>query len=933
MPRINLATLSKGGCGKCLFRILSDPPRGDNPRSILADCVGWGIFAGYHTNGVAPNVCLSMYDPRDIEIPQNPPFGPTLMNRHLLPLSLFVAGLLSVGLTSAWADPPKEARPKYPPYGTVLADAQTIEGLIKLHRKDMRLLAELSPADMNRDFMVATAIARGIGQTPLIGGMTLDFDDTWLWQFRRTEDRIQIVRRNVRFRASRGSPQEKSVFLSYTDSVLFSLPIVTMSPTGNVVIDLTPVFMGDLPQISQVMRGFGFAADRSTWSQVKGFRDNVEIEVAATYASGGLASIETVADTRAATLYLHYSISRLPETGYQPRLADDRVGYFLAVIKDFSKTGENDRFVRYINRWDLRKAEAASAVSPPVTPIIFWIEKTVPFKYRAAVRDGILEWNKAYERAGFSNAIEVRQQPDDATWDPEDIRYNTFRWISVSAGFAMGPSRTNPLTGQILDADIIFDADMVESWMKQIQIEKADAASLLGLRSQRETESQLIGQQLAFGSIALASKGSLSKEKIDKMVIDGVRSIVTHEVGHTLGLRHNFKSSALLSMDEVNDPEKNRTIGLTGSIMDYTPVNISPKGKKQGDYFSRTIGPYDYWAIEYGYKPLPGGTDGEVAQLAKIASRCTEPQLQYATDYDADSAGPDPLVNRFDLSKDLVEYARWRVELINQLLPDIVDRSVETGEGYDQARRAFLLLIREHSRAMGFVVRYIGGVNIDRNHKGDPNARPPVAVTEPKKQREALEYLEQQVFGPDAYKFPPKLYEFLAASHWQHWGMRGLGGSVFPVQDLVLAMQGSILSQMLSPATLSRVLDAEFKTPADQDAFTAAEMLASLSGSIFRETDKLQAGKFTNRTPAISSLRRNLQQRYFEQLADLALGNAGAPADCQTVAAAELASLRTRIDGALNGKAELDVYTRSHLKDLSARITKVLDSRVLQPRP
>ena len=163
--------------------------------------------------------------------------------------------------------------------------------------------------------------------------------------------------------------------------------------------------------------------------------------MAATYASGGMASIDTVPDSRGVTLYVHYSISRLPETGYQPRLADDRVGHFLTVIKDFSKTGGDDQFVRYINRWDLRKAEPSAAVSPPVTPIVFWIEKTVPFKYRGAVREGILEWNKAFERAGFANAIEVRQQPDDATWDPEDINYNTFRWITANAGFAMGPSR------------------------------------------------------------------------------------------------------------------------------------------------------------------------------------------------------------------------------------------------------------------------------------------------------------------------------------------------------------------------------------------------------------------------------------------------------------------------------------------------------------
>ncbi len=166
------------------------------------------------------------------------------------------------------------------------------------------------------------------------------------------------------------------------------------------------------------------------------------------------------------------------------------------------------------------------------------------------------------------------------------------------------------------------------------------------------------------------------------------------------------------------------------------------------------IGPYDYWAIEYAYKPLPGGTEGEVAELAKIASRCTEPALQYATDEDAGLLGPDPLVNRFDLSKDPIEFARWRVELINQILPGLVDQIVEPGEGYQRARRAFDILLHEHGRAMGFVARFIGGVYVHRDHKGDPDARPPLVVTEPQKQREALDLLEQQVFGPEAYQFP-----------------------------------------------------------------------------------------------------------------------------------------------------------------------------------
>ena len=354
--------------------------------------------------------------------------------------------------------------PSTPPYADVLKDFKVKEGLIKLHEKDNHLYAELSSSQLNHDFIVLISIARGIGEGPLLGGMTWGFGDDWLWQFRKVGDNIQVVRRNVRFRAAKGSPEERAVHLAYTDSVLFALPILTTGPGGSVVIDLSHIFMSDLPQISQVLPGFSFSASKSSWAEKKAFADNVELEVAATYSSSGTQSIDTVPDSRGVSLNIHYSISMLPETGYTPRQADDRVGFFLTVVKDYSKKGDEDRFVRYINRWDLQKADPTAERSPPKKPIIFWIEKTVPFAYRAAIRDGILEWNKAFEEAGFVNAIEVRQQPDNADWDPEDINYNTFRWITAGAGFAMGPSRVNPLTGQILDADIIFDADFVTYW-------------------------------------------------------------------------------------------------------------------------------------------------------------------------------------------------------------------------------------------------------------------------------------------------------------------------------------------------------------------------------------------------------------------------------------------------------------------------------------
>ena len=288
-------------------------------------------------------------------------------------------GSTSSGSSAAAASAPK---PKYPPYTDVLKEFKAVDGLIKLHHKGNHVYAELTSGQLNKDFIVLISIAKGIGEGNLLAGMTWGFGDDWLWQFRKVDDNIQIVRRNVRFRAAHGSPEERAVKLAYTDSVLFSLPILTIGPSGGMIVDLTQVFMSDLPQISHVLPGFAFASNKSSWAAVKGFEQNVELEVAATYASSGYLELDTVPDSRGATINVHYSLSLLPQTGYQPRLADDRVGYFLTATKDFSKKSDEDRFVRYINRWDLQKNDPSAEFSTPKKPITFYLEQTIPFKYR-----------------------------------------------------------------------------------------------------------------------------------------------------------------------------------------------------------------------------------------------------------------------------------------------------------------------------------------------------------------------------------------------------------------------------------------------------------------------------------------------------------------------------------------------------------------------
>ena len=857
----------------------------------------------------------------------------------------------STGDASGAAKPAAE-----PEYAKFTKDATKIDGLITLYRKDDKLFAELNAGSYGNEYMVLLSIARGIGSGSLLGGMTWGFGDDWVWQFRKVDKNVHIIRKNVRFRATKGSPEASAVMNAYTDSILFSLPVLTKGPGGGDLVELTPVFMSDLPQISRVLPGFAFAQNKSTWAAVKGFKDNVELQVAATYASSGATQIDSVADSRGVTVNVHYSISKIPTNGYTSRLADDRIGYFLTVVKDYSKKSDRDQFIRYINRWNLQKADSDQALSPPKEPIVFWIEKTVPFQYRKAIREGIEEWNKAFEKAGFVNAIEVRQQPDDADWDPEDINYNTFRWITSSAGFAMGPSRVNPYTGQILDADIIFDADFLTYWKQEFETftpEKIAAMTggALDLETYKQEQAEHpyflshmmacrkndgMAYQFALGhAFAMAAADpKVSAELQEKMIMQGLKEVTMHEVGHTLGLRHNFKASTWRSLEDINNPEKTRDGGSVASVMDYTPTNIAPKGHPQGDFFTPTLGPYDLWAIEYGYKPLTGGTAGEKAELNKIATRSGESGLAFSTDEDTRGIDPDPLSNRFDLGSDAVAYAKQRAAIVKDLLPGVVDTMTKDGDDYTQARQAFNVLLAQHAQSMFYSARYVGGLELSRSHKGDKDGKAPVSIIDPKKQREAMDLLKEQVFSAEPFMVPPQVYNHLGSSRWLHWGSEPSMRPDFPIHDYIVMWQDRILSQLLSSLTLARMHDSELKVAADQDCYTTAELIESLTKIVFAEVENTKDdGEYSNRKPAINSLRRNLQRTYLRRLSDPAMGNTSAPDDCQTVAYAELGALNERIRALLASKAKLDSYSRAHLEETSARIEKVRDARLTLASP
>lgn len=962
----------------------------------------------------------------------------------------------------------KDDSPK--PIKDVLPDAQKIDGLITLYRKKEKLYAEIKSSNLNTDYLIAMAIAKGSGWSA-IGGYTLqESGEDWLWQFRKVNDSIQIVRRNIRFKADSGTPEAKAVEVAYSDSILYNLPILATGDGGGDVIDMASVFMSDLPKLGRDLGG-SFANDRSTWSEVKGFSNNIEFRVVATYSVyRSYSGSHDSPDASSVGVTIHYSVSKLPSTGYSSRLADNRIGYFITTHKNFSRNEKENHLVRYINRWNIQKADASATLSPPKKPIVFWIEKTVPFKYRHAVREGILEWNKAFEKIGIVNAIEVRQQSDSDNWDAEDINYNTIRWITSDAGFAMGPSHVNPLTGEILDADVIIDAGFIDYWHDRFDYfiadlippesdKKNDVASIFRhRRKEREdtknavshcrlngcfcTDAQNKATQIALASLAVSlidedtddtsdedagkeeenkdeksdeksdekaneksddksndkaeetkesektdnektdkkdsekdgekdeakddakksekedekkennntkngekkdekkdtkkssrqEKEKANAEKLEQIILAGVKDVVMHEVGHTLGLRHNFKASSWLTLEEINKPDRSKEFGIAGSVMDYLPINVAPKGQPQGDYFMSTLGPYDYLAIEYGYKIISGGTDGELKELQKIAARQAESGRNFATDEDIIITDSDPLTSTRDLGSNPLSYAKTATARYEQLLPELLDRAVKENGSYKDVGRFFRLLIFDRASANFVLARNVAGLYVNRDHRGDSNSRPPIQVVDAKTQRDSLDYICQTIFAADSFKIPHEVYNQFGEEKWLHWNYEIYGSQTWTLSDQTLLVRRYILFQLLDPWTLERLEETQLRVAEGDDVYTIDELFETLTDTIFKELETIKEGEFTTRKPAIGLLQRMLQNYYFDILSLYSLGELP-PLSSQAVARQQLTSLSSNIQALLTGKAKLDTTTRTHLSSLQERIRKVLDANLIRYNP
>lgn len=865
----------------------------------------------------------------------------------LLTLGLFLASgafaqkkkkaLAADSLKKAQATPPK------PSINDKIKSSKKIDGLFSMYRDTVTgsLQMYVKKDQLGKDY-IYQSFSMG-GPTTLFLNQNM-IRTTWLFYIQKSDDKIELLQRNTNFYYDKSNPVSKSANVDVSDAVFYSDKVAAQDSLGYLIsVDglflgdkldpVKPVFPPGLPPGAVFNLG-NLNSSKSKYQKIRSFPGNTDVVVELAYDNpmpmngGG----KDITDARYVRVKMQHSFLEVPKNDFRPRRDDPRVGYFGSEVDNLTSISPTP-YKDFISRWNLKKKDPSAALSEPVEPIVFWIENTTPLEYRPIIKEAGEKWNEAFEKAGFKNAVVMKEMSDTASWDPADIAYNVIRWVSSAypSYGAIGPSFYNPLTGQILGADITVEwRSGAGTVVTDDLFNGGNAALKLPWENPIEAVSPKSNQVHGFdknhvASCALAHELSMQYqagltviEALDADVPEAKRAesvremhkqflyyLIMHEMGHTLGLNHNMKASQMLSPAQMNDVTITHKIGLQGSVMDYPAVNVSSDRSKQGDYYTTKAGPYDLWAIEYGYTQF--NESEEEAGLNKILSRSTDPQLAFGNDADdmrSPGGGIDPRVNVNDHTNDMVAYGEDRFKLVNTMMPKLKSRFSKTGQSYQELRQRYLQLNGQRASMAAAVSRFVGGVYVDRSFVGQKTTTAPFTPVPVAYQKKAMALLGKYIFAPNAFDADKSLFPYLQI---QRRGFGFFGTSEdFKPQNTFMGIQLSTLAQILHPNTLTRINNSGLYG----NTYSVASVMSDLANDIFAADLKTNVNLF----------RQNLQTEFVKATASIVSAPGGYDNASKAAALSTLKKVKTQLSGAVSA----DEQTKAHRTNLNFLIDKAL---------
>ena len=842
--------------------------------------------------------------------------------------------------SSAGNTPPTAASPTAPgalrPMKDILKDTKSTPGFFTLHQKEDKIWLEILPSQLGKPFFMSYNIPRSIGERGLYGSQ---MGGSKLVEFQKVGNQVQLIAKNTQFFAKQGTPQAQFVSESFSDSLLSSATMASAPnpETKSILIEANTLLFTDIPGYQTRLEAafrmpFSLDTRNTSFSASKNTANLTGLEVKAHFYVPKLSAPPLMTspvptppppsatpDPRSLFASFYYSFMPLPEP-MATRLADERVGYFTVARTDLTTDAKVKTKTHYVKRWRLEKKDPAAEVSEPKEPIVYWLDKNIPLQYRATVAEGVLEWNKAFEKAGFKNALVVKQQQDTDDFNNMDARHASIRWFTgADVGFAIGPSQADPRTGEILDADIGMSDGFTRSarrWMVE------DLVRPRGHDGEMCEEAATSAQELNYALDLLEARGlELDGPEAEALAKAYLKRTIMHEVGHTIGLRHNFRASTLYDLKKIHDSDFTKVNGITASVMDYAPFNIAPQGEKQGEYVMSTLGVYDYWAVEFGYKQFAAGQEAE--GLAKVLAKASQPELQFDTDEDAGFGplvGIDPHVNRFDMGSDPLAYYKLRMKLSRELWDRLQNMNLVTGESYERLTRSFRSGFAQVANAAPLAAKYIGGVHTRRDRAG--SSKPlfePVAAT---KQREALSLITKDFLGVESFKFKPEFIARLATDRLER--LETQGNLQTSVASLVAGVQKGILDHVYSPPVATHLAEVGMKVNDPKETLGLADVYDALQDAIWSE---VKTGQET------SLIRRNLQREQLRRVTDVLVKPAGPwPADARSVLRENARQLVGQLEKAL-AKPGLSKTTRAHYADALDSLNATLKASMQRAAP